>query len=70
MRIIKNGNPKMRVISNDTPEKISCSECGCVFQYDYYDTHYATSVNDGWEEWIICPWCNAEIYGIFNFEEN
>lgn len=69
MRIIENGNPKMRAISNDTPEKMSCSKCGCVFQYDDYDTHINYDWED-WEEWIVCPWCNTEIYGIFNFEED
>lgn len=84
MEIIKQGKPELQ-IKPSKPNTISCSECGCVFQYYYYDPHYATSIHkpdvlslkddDGnmffaWKEWIVCPWCNAEIYGIFNFEEN
>lgn len=74
MKIIKQGKPELQIKSSK-PNTISCSECGCVFQYDDYDTHYATNISydwedEDWDEWIVCPWCNTEIYGIFNFEEN
>ena len=54
MKIIKQGKPELQ-IKPSKQKTMSCSKCGCVFQYDDYDTH------------IVCPWCNTEIYGIFNF---
>lgn len=66
MKIIKQGKPELQ-IKPSKPNTISCSECGCIFQYCDYDTHYPTSTSHGWEEWIVCPWCNTEIYGIFDF---
>ena len=64
MRIIKNGSPTIRVISNDTPEKICCDKCGCVFEYSEWDIHCtdaeATLYID-YSEHIYCPWCNEYI---------
>lgn len=64
MKIIKQGKPELQ-IKPSKQKTMSCSKCGCVFQYDDYDTHYATSISYDWDEWIICPWCNTEIYEIF-----
>ena len=62
MKIIKQGKPELQ-IKPSKQKTMSCSKCGCVFQYDDYDTHI--HINYDWEEWIVCPWCHTEIYGIF-----
>ena len=49
MEIIRQGKPELR-IKPSKPNTISCSECGCVFQYDDYDTHYATNISYDWED--------------------
>lgn len=65
MKIIKQGKPELQ-IKPSKQKTMSCSKCGCVFQYDDCDTHINYDWED-WYEWIVCPWCNTEIYGIFNF---
>jgi len=63
MKIIKQGKPELQ-IKPSKQNTISCLECGCVFQYCDYDTHFGDLIYDN-GMYVRCPWCGHEIKEYF-----